>query len=237
MGETGKRGFGWLGAALVLGLLALALVWARAFDPHAAMAWLVARRAQADAHPVMAAAAYFGAYVAFAALSLPGAWAVSVAGGALFGPWLGPPMVSISSTAGATLAMLAARYVFRDAVAARFPDLAARVDRADGVRWLFAARLTPVIPFFAVNLAVGLTRMRAATFALVTMIGAAPFALLYALAGARLATIASPSDVLSPGLLAIFAAVGFAPLLAGAVGRWRARWAVRGGGARTASPD
>ena len=211
-----------LAAAAVAGLVALVVVWGRAFDPHAALNWLAAQRAYAAEHPLTAAAAYFLAYVAFAALSLPGAWTISVAGGVLFGPWFGPPMVSISSTAGATLAMLAARYLFRDAVAARFPDVVARIDRADGVRWLFAARLTPVIPFFAINLAVGLTNMRALIFALVTMIGAAPFAALYALAGARLAAITKPSDVLSPGLIAVFAAVGFAPLLASAAGKWRA---------------
>ena len=113
-----------------------------------------------------------------------------MAGGGLFGPWLGIPLVSLASTAGATLAMLAARYLAREAVAARFPDFVARVDRGvarDGARWLFAARLTPVVPFFAVNLAAGLTQLPVLTFAAVTLVGAFPFAALYALAGAKLA--------------------------------------------------
>ena len=221
-----RRGFGRIGFALaaLAVVLALAWLWRANFDPQAALTWLAAQRAWISAYEVEAALGYFAAYVAFAALSLPGAWIMSVAGGALFGPWAGPPLVSLSSTSGATLAMLASRYLFREAVAARFPEIVARIDRgvsAQGARWLFAARLTPVIPFFAINLAAGLTTLRATTFAAVTLVGAAPFAALYALAGARLATVTKPSDVVSPGLLAVFALVGFAPLAAGRIGGWR----------------
>jgi len=222
-----RRGFGRTGFALaaMLAVVGVAWLWRAHFDPQATLAWLAAQRAWVAAHEVEAGLGYFVAYVAFAALSLPGAWIMSVAGGALFGPWAGPPLVSLSSTAGATLAMLASRYLLRDAVAARFPQIVTRIDRgvaAQGARWLFAARLTPVIPFFALNLAAGLTTLRATTFALVTLVGAAPFATLYALAGARLATVAKPSDVISPGLVAVFALVGFAPLAVGRIGRWRA---------------
>ena len=134
--------------------------------------------------------------------------------------------MSASSTAGATLAMLAARYLFHDAVAAQFPNFVARVDRGvarDGVRWLLAARLTPLIPFFAINLGVGLTRMSAATFALVTLIGAFPFALLYAEAGAQLAYVERPGDILSLRLVVLFLALALLPFAAKGVGAWRRR--------------
>ncbi len=202
---------GWLGATQDFGAWRL---------------WLTARQGFVAGHEIAAATLYFLAYLVFAALSLPGAWAISVAGGALFGAWLGPPLVSLSSTAGATLAMLGARYLFRDAVAARFPDFVARVDHSvteNGARWLFAARLTPIIPFFVVNLAVGLTRMRAAVFALVTMVGAFPFAFLYAEAGAKLAAIERPSDVLSLNLVLLLLALAALPFAARSVGR-RARF-------------
>lgn len=57
---------------------------------------------------------YSISYVAMAALSLPGAGMMSLAGGALFGFWIGVPIVLLSATLGATLAFLAARYLFRD---------------------------------------------------------------------------------------------------------------------------
>ena len=98
-------------------------------EPRDLASWLVGRRAFVERNFVVSAVAYFAVYVAFAALSLPGAWTISVAGGALFGPWLGVPLVSLSSTAGATVAMLASRYLFRGAVERRFPDFVERVDR------------------------------------------------------------------------------------------------------------
>ncbi len=215
---------------LVVGLAALAAVALAAFalrgavSPQAALAAVAQWRAFAAAHLFAAAASYFAFYAAFAALSLPGAWVVSVAGGALFGPWLGVPLVSLSSTVGATLAMLLARYLARDWVAARFPDFVAKVDRGvarDGLRWLFAARLTPVIPFFAVNLAAGLTRLPVGAFALVTMLGAFPFAALYALAGAQVATITRPSDVVSAPILAALLALAAAPFAVRGALQWR----------------
>jgi uncharacterized membrane protein YdjX (TVP38/TMEM64 family) len=214
-----RLAFGGLALLFVLG----AAVWLTATQDLAA--WRLRLAAQQDfvaSHEMAAAALYFGAYLAFAALSLPGAWAISVAGGALFGAWLGPPLVSLSSTAGATLAMLGARYLFREAVAARFPQFVDRVDRGvaeDGARWLFAARLTPIIPFSVVNLAVGLTRMRAVTFALITMVGAFPFAFLYAEAGAKLATIERPSDILSLKLVLLLVALAALPFVAKRVTR------------------
>ncbi len=149
---------------------------------------------------------------------------MSVAGGTLFGVWLGIPLVALSSTAGATVAMLAARYLFRDIVAARFPAFVARVDSGvarDGARYLYAARLTPVIPFFAVNLAMGLTRMPARLFAFVTLVGALPFVVLYVLAGQQLATIDHASDILSPRVVAALFALALAPFAAEALGEWR----------------
>ena len=212
-------------AALVL-LAILGLWFAASHGVAEWKGWLTAQRSLVAAHPLPAASLYVAAYIVFAALSLPGAWAISVAGGALFGAWAGPLLVSASSTAGATVAMLAARYLFRDAVAQRFPGFVARVDSGvarDGARWLYAARLTPVIPFSAVNLGVGLTRMSAPTFALVTLIGSFPFAWIYAEAGAELATVERPTDVLSLRLILVFLALAALPFAAKGVGALRRR--------------
>ena len=66
--------------------------------------------------------AYMGIYILVAALSLPGAAVMTLAGGALFGLWLGTLTVSFASTIGATLAFLAARFLFRDFVQNKFGD-------------------------------------------------------------------------------------------------------------------
>ena len=114
--------------------------------------------------------------------------------------------------------------VFRDAVEARFPDFVARVNRGvarDGARYLFAARLTPLVPFFAINLGVGLTRMRVSTFVLVTLVGALPIVVLYVAAGQQFASIAAPQDILSARIVVALIALAAAPFAAKGLGAWR----------------
>ncbi|HMO69702.1 MAG TPA: pyridine nucleotide-disulfide oxidoreductase, partial [Novosphingobium sp.] len=71
-------------------------------------------------HPMLVVAAFFAVYVILTALSVPGAAIMTLAAGAAFGLGLGTLIVSFASSIGATLAFLASRYLFRDAVQARF---------------------------------------------------------------------------------------------------------------------
>ena len=170
-------------------------------------------------HPLGLAAAYFAVYVAATALSVPGATVITLAGGALFGLWWGVLIVSFASTLGATLAFLASRFLLRDAVQARFGQRLAEIERGierDGAFYLLSLRLIPVVPFFLINLLMGLTRMRAGTFYAVSQIGMLPGTLVYVNAGTQLATIGSLRDVLSPALLGSLVLLGVFP--------WLARW-------------
>jgi pyruvate/2-oxoglutarate dehydrogenase complex dihydrolipoamide dehydrogenase (E3) component/uncharacterized membrane protein YdjX (TVP38/TMEM64 family) len=213
----------WLAAFALIALITaiLAIVGQNA---RSAAEALVRSRDWVGAHLAFAALLFGLVYMAFAALSLPGAWTLSVAGGALFGPWIGVPLVSVSSTAGAVVAMLMARYLVRGWVERRFPKVIERINRGlarDGVRYLLAARLTPIIPFFAINLAIGLTRMSAGAFALTTLIGALPIVVIYVLAGQQFTTITHPSDILSARILFALLALAAGPFAFTAVGRWR----------------
>ncbi len=170
-----------------------------------------------SAHPVLAAAIYFVLYVTVAALSLPGAAVLTLAGGAMFGLVWGTIIVSFASSLGATLAFLAARFVLRDLVRQRFGDRLQAIDqgiRRDGIFYLFALRLVPVFPFFVINLAMGLTTMPAFTFYWVSQLGMLPATLVYVNAGTQLAKIDSLSDLLSPAVLGSFALLGVFPLIA-----------------------
>jgi uncharacterized membrane protein YdjX (TVP38/TMEM64 family) len=213
--------------------VAVAFMVRAGFEPHALAVWIDSRRAVASEHPAASALTYFAMYCGFAALSLPGIWVVSVAGGALFGPWLGAPLVVLSYTSGATLAMLLSRRVLREWVTTRF---AARVDAVnasverEGARWLLAARLTPAIPYFLINLAVGVTRMPAIVFAAVSAVGALPLAILCVLAGSKLATLEHASDVASAPVLIALAGLGLATLGLGPLLRRRAAQRARVGG-------
>ena len=167
--------------------------------------------------PLAVVGGYFLVYVAVAALSLPGAAIMTLAGGAIFGLWVGTLVVSFASSVGATLAMLAARYVLRDSIKARFGQRVAEIDRGverDGAFYLFTLRLLPAFPFFVVNLVMGLTAMKARSFYIVSQIGMLAGTLVYVNAGTQLAQITSLKGIVSPGLIGSFVLLGLFPLLA-----------------------
>ncbi len=212
--------------ALAIGLF-FALDLGRYFD----LAYLKSQQASFAAlyarHPFETLAAYFAIYVAVAALSLPGAAALTLAGGALFGFWTGLIVVSFASSLGALLAMLATRLVLGESVQRRFGNQFAAINRGierDGPFYLFALRLVPVFPFFVINLLMGLTKIRAFTFYWVSQLGMLLGTAVYVNVGTQLAQVESLRGVLSPGLLASFVLLGIFPLIAKKiVDRLRAR--------------
>ena len=117
--------------------------------------------------PLMVAGIYFVIYVAATALSFPGATILTLAGGAIFGLGWGLLIVSFASCIGATLAFLAARFVLRDSIQNRFAQRLDEINKGiekDGAFYLFTLRLVPLVPFFVINLVMGLTRMKTWTF-------------------------------------------------------------------------
>ncbi|HJY78192.1 MAG TPA: FAD-dependent oxidoreductase [Burkholderiales bacterium] len=169
------------------------------------------------AHPVGAAAAFFALYVAVTGLSLPGAALLTLAGGALFGLLWGTVLVSFASSIGATLAFLASRFVLREWVQRTYGAQLRAIDRGvekEGGFYLFTLRLLPAVPFFVINLAMGLTRMRVLTFYWVSQLGMLAGTLVYVYAGTQLAGIGSLRDVVSPGLIGALLALGVFPLAA-----------------------
>jgi pyruvate/2-oxoglutarate dehydrogenase complex dihydrolipoamide dehydrogenase (E3) component/uncharacterized membrane protein YdjX (TVP38/TMEM64 family) len=167
--------------------------------------------------PFTVAAVYFGAYVLATALSFPGAVIITLAGGAVFGLGWGLLIVSFASTLGATLAFWASRFVLRDWVESRFgqrlADINAGVDK-EGAFYLFTLRLIPVVPFFLINLLMGLTRMKSWTYYWVSQIGMLAGTAVYVNAGTQLAQLDSVQGILSPALLGSFVLLGIFPLLA-----------------------
>jgi uncharacterized membrane protein YdjX (TVP38/TMEM64 family) len=174
-------------------------------------------------HPWQTALIYFLIYVAVTGLSLPGAAIMTLAGGAVFGLVWGTLIVSFASSIGATVAFLASRFLFRDAIQRKFGDKLRVVNAGvekDGAFYLFTLRLVPAFPFFLINLAMGLTPMRAGTFYWVSQLGMFLGTLVYVNAGTQLAKIDSLHGILSPGLLMSFALLGVFPLAAKKMVDW-----------------
>lgn len=209
---------GWLLVAL---LACVGLFFALDLGQYLNLAAIKSRQAELEAwrveQPLRAALAFFAAYVLVTALSLPGAAVMTLAVGAVFGLGWGTLIVSFASSIGATLAFLAARWLLGDWVQARFADRLAALNAGmarDGAFYLFTLRLVPILPFFVINLAMGLTRIRPLTFYGVSQLGMLPGTLVYVNAGTQLGRIDSLAGILSPGLLGALVLLGVFPLVA-----------------------
>ena len=170
-----------------------------------------------DAQPLTAALVFFAVYVGVTALSFPGATVLTLAAGALFGLGWGTLIVSFASSIGATLAFLVARWLLHDWVQARFGERLAALNAGiakDGAFYLFTLRLVPALPFFVVNLAMGLTPIRPLTYYWVSQLGMFAATVVYVNAGTQLANITSLSGIVSPGVLGSLVLLGVLPLAA-----------------------
>ena len=141
-----------------------------------------------------------------------------------FGFLPGLLLVSFASTAGASLAFLLSRFVLREWIQTRFGSRLRTFNDAlarDGAFYLLALRLIPSVPFFVVNLVMGLTPLALGTYWWVSQIGMLPSTAVYVYAGASVPYLQTLSEqgvraVLSPRLFWALA------LLAG--GALVARW-------------
>lgn len=210
-------------ALLALFIAALTAWFALDLGQYLTLDALKAQQAAIDqfyrANPLLVLAAFFLIYVTLTALSVPGAAIMTLAAGAVFGVTTGTVLVSFASSIGATLAFLGSRYLFRDAVQARFGAQLRGINEGvarDGAFYLFSLRLVPVFPFFAINLLMGLTPIRTWTYYWVSQVGMFLGTVVYVNAGTQLAQISSLADIASPGLLGSFAALGLLPW----VGKW-----------------
>jgi uncharacterized membrane protein YdjX (TVP38/TMEM64 family) len=217
--ETGKS---WAGKAAVIGLVVMGIFAFRYFDlgQYLSLDYIKASQERFDllyrSHRLAVIGAYMAIYIAVTALSLPGAVVMTLAGGGLFGLAVGTVAISFASTIGATLACLVSRFLLREWVQGRFGEKLAAINAGiekEGAFYLFSLRLVPLFPFFVINLAMGLTRMRLWTYFWVSQVGMLPGTVVYVNAGKELARIDSLSGILSPGLLVSFALLGIFPIV------------------------
>ena len=180
-----------------------------------------ALRAYQQAHPWLVYGAAFLVYVAVTGLSLPGAAVLTLVFGWYFDFLRAVVLVSLASTTGASLAFLLSRYVFMDAVQSRFGGRLRAFNDAlarDGALYLFTLRLVPAVPFFVINLVMGLTPLRLGTFWWVSQVGMLPGTAVYVYAGSAVPDLQVLSErglggIVSPQVLAAFVLLGVFPLL------------------------
>ena len=169
------------------------------------------------ARPLVCGTCFLLLCIAASALCFPAAPLIGIAAGALFGLWTGLALLAFGFAIGSTLACLGTRHLFRAPVEARLGARLAAIDRGferHGAAFLLALRINPFIPYWLVNLAMGLTAMRLRTYVPLTFVGLLPALFVYADAGSRIAAARVAGDLVSPGLVAALFALSLLPLAA-----------------------
>ena len=171
-------------------------------------------RQTSEENQLLVIAIFFAIYVTAAAASFPGAAFLTLAAGALFGLVLGTVVVSFASTIGATLSFLASRHVLRDSIESKFGDRLKAINdglERDGAFYLFTLRMVPAVPFFVINLVMGLTRIKTWTYVWVSQIGMLLGTAIYVNAGTQLAKLDSAGGIFTPAIIGSFVLLGIAP--------------------------
>lgn len=212
--------------------MALVVVGLLASRSSFSVAALVAREAELRAtylqHSTAVLSVAFVLYLAMTALPIPGTSLLKLAAGWLFGFWPALVLVSCASSVGATLSCGLSRTLFRDAAARRLGSRSRLIEESlvkDGDFYLLTLRLLPHVPFFLVNLAMGLTRYPLCRFYWISLLGMFPATCVYVYAGSQAADLKTlvergPGSLLTPKLIVALCLLALLP--------WGLRSIVRG---------
>ena len=166
--------------------------------------------------PLLFTAFFIAAYLVMTTLSLPVALLMGLLAGSVFEFYLAVVIVSFTSTIGATVAMSLARYIIRDYMTSKYRKYFEIINANftdNGGYYLFALRMSPLFPFFIINICFGLTKMRILPFYLISQIGMLPGTIIIILLGNELSNVLVSGNVISPSLVIYLTLLGLVPLL------------------------
>jgi uncharacterized membrane protein YdjX (TVP38/TMEM64 family) len=176
----------------------------------------------------VAALLYIAVYAGLVALSVPGAAILTIAGGFLFGTWLGTLCAILGATLGATGVFLATRAGL-GGLARRAGPLVGKLEagfRADAFNYLLVLRLVFIFPFWLVNLVPALVGVRLSTFILATFLGIIPGTFVYASFGNGLGNVVGEPGLgvlLRPSVLGPIFGLVILALIPVGYKRWRTK--------------
>lgn len=179
-------------------LLILAMIFVYAFDLHRYLD-LEALRENRErlAHLVaeqfvLTSGAFVALYAICVALSIPAGLILTLAGGFLFGTWIGGLLAVIGATTGAAALFLVAKTALGGLLKEKAGPWFGKIEKGfqeDGVSYLLILRLVPVFPFWLVNLVPAFLGVGLTTFTLTTFFGIMPGSFVYAAVGNGLGEI------------------------------------------------
>ena len=153
---------------------------------------------------VLTAAIFMLVYALAVAFSVPGAVFITIAGGFMFGPYLGTVYVVVGATIGAVGVFLAAKYALGDVLRARAGPAIKRMEagfRENEMSYLLILRLVPLFPFWLVNLVPAFLGVSLRTYMIGTLLGIIPGAFVYALVGDGAGAVLDAGGDLNLGII------------------------------------
>lgn len=228
-------------------VLLMAVGFQQGWHEHLTLSNLIRERARllgmVEGNLAAAMLTYMAVYVAAVALSFPGASFLTILGGFLFGWLAAGTTTAIAATIGACLIFLAARSSLGNALKDKAGPFINRLSdgfREDAFHYLLFLRLTPIFPFWLVNIAPALFRVPLPTYVIATFFGILPGTYAYSFVGAGLDSVIEAQEAANPGcaaagtcridvsalvtkeLVLAFAALGIVSLIPVILKKWRA---------------
>ena len=159
---------------------------------------------------------FFLGYIVVTALARPISLLKTLLAGALFGLLPGVILTSFASTIGSTLCFLISRYLFKDIFQEKYKKYLVKVNlgiKKEGLLYLLFLRLSPIFPFFLINLTFGLTQMKWTNFYWISQLGMLPATVLFVNAGNQLSQINNLEDILTMKVIVSLSAIGLLPIV------------------------
>ena len=157
---------------------------------------------------------FFLGYIVVTALAI--SLLKTLLAGALFGLLPGVILTSFASTIGSTFCFLISRYLFKDIFQEKYKKYLVKVNlgiKKEGLLYLLFLRLSPIFPFFLINLTFGLTQMKWTNFYWISQLGMLPATVLFVNAGNQLSQINNLEDILTMKVIVSLSAIGLLPIV------------------------
>ncbi len=151
---------------------------------------------------LLAMLSYLVLYIIIVAVSFPGASALTITSGLVFGGILGGVLTVVGATTGAVIIFLIARSSLGEVMekkAGPFVQKMIAGFQKDQFQYLLTLRLAPIFPFWVVNIVPALLNMKLGQYALATLIGIIPGTFAFAFIGAGLDSVIAAQEEANPG--------------------------------------
>ena len=125
-------------------------------------------------------------------------------------------LASFASSLGALSCFLISRYLFKSFIERRFSKPLKIINTGiakDGIYYLFFVRMTPIFPFFLINLLFSVTKIKALEFYLISQIGMLLGTLLFINAGTQLSKINSIEEIFNMYVILALILIALIPIL------------------------